>query len=736
MAANLLPRGFRKRVARQKALDELAAERQLAQLRDQSMTSNTLSQIGAVAGLAKDAYGLADKVVPLFGRKGDSSKQTTLTDDFDEAIYEADRGKPGPARGRFEPLADQFSAAGANGPANPNPPPASDNRAETPQPLSARAAPTPERMGMAALERSGRAGQEFDWNVPAYPMKGTMDTAMREAADVGGFDFDMGGAAGPRSDDYDAAEARDRATMKLAGGQPVMPGPLSGLRFPSQARYEDGMRAVHAQMAEAERGLEGKVSDAEAARRLGDENTIDPRVTEKFAKQRSGPLRSGLGAQSAPEAGGNTFSMPRGGGRPMPSPQAAQAEPMANAQNDAGIATQSGQPRSLAAFAPDRDQLAGLMKSADGDRFSTFTQTAAALQDAAQRGDRARVKALLEASRHSRLSDVGPSTLFEMATGAHLDKARRALLKYGEIDPMLESNKARAAASAHSSQTRGDLNLFQAERGRAMLPDDLRANSASADIKVSDASVRPDLNKHKVLQAQTETRFRPSLHRSTLATQAEGRADSRNRRSWRNAEKPRAILRADETNFETALSQANARGEQPNPYIKTQDGRIVRMTTDQMRDFYARTGYLPGLHELQGISAAGVQIDPEPPRPGAGPGRSVSSADTTARERRAATESERKRLATTKAAAARPPAPVIDRTTIAKRRIDTDFNKKLVGGEVRFDGLSGRAAEKQEQMNGLVFDEMVNDLMRAGVPQREAEAHVTNLFQSKRPKAR
>lgn len=735
MAANLLPRGFRKRVARQKALDELAAERQIAQLRDQSMTNNTLSQIGAATGLAKDAYGLADKVVPMFGRKGDSSKETTLTDDFDSAIYEADRSKPGPARGRDVPTFDRVAGMAGEmvgGDISPDRDGSwnkelNKNIAGFGGVLGAPVAPEPpvapelSRMGMAALERSGRSGQELDWQVPGYPMEGTMDTAMREAEGVGGHNFDMGGAARDRDADYDAAAARDRASMALAGGRPVMPAPLAGLRFPSQARYEDGMQGVHAKMAEAERDLFLERSGAGAER-----------AGLKFGQQRSGPLRSSLGAQSAPEAvAGNTFSMPRGGGRPMPSPQAAsQASDPVSAAARAQV--------ELASFTPDRDELAGIMKSADDVRFSTFAQTAAAIMDAAQRGDRDRVKALQEASRHSRLSDVGPTTLLEMATGSHLDRARRDLLRYGEIDPMLESNKARAAGAAASSNASANFTDFKREKGEAMLSDDLRHGKAQADIAVSDAGVRPDLNRNKVLQAATETRLRPQLHRSTLATQAEGRADSRNRRGWRNKQKPLEIANRQAVNFEQATEQANSRGQVSNPYFITADGKVVRMTTDQERAYFDKYKSLPGLHELPSVSAAGGAV--EPARPGAGTGRAIGSAVATATQRRADAEDQRKRGAAAQAQDAKLAAEgqrktrSAERVEVVKRKVAESL-EKIVDGEGISRPASAAAKRAQESQLGAAFNEMVTALMGEGVSRSEAEKYVTELFNRKRTQA-
>ena len=720
MAANLLPRGFRKRVARQKALDELAAERQLAQLRDQSMTNNTLGQIGAVAGLAKDAYGLADKVVPMFASKGDSSKETAPTDDLrpvdrvSGAYEEMVGGDLSPDRdGRWNAGLNK-NIAGFGGvlgaPAAPEPP----------------VAPELSRMGMAALERSGRSGQELDWQVPGYPMEGTMDTAMREAEGVGGHNFDMGGAAGDRDADYDAAKARDRASMMLAGGQPVMPGPLAGLRFPSQARYEDGMQGVHAKMAEAERDLFLERSGANAER-----------LAVKVGQQRSGPLRSSLGAQGAPEVGGSTFSMPRGGGRPLPSPQAAQAAQAAQAP--------SPPPAQQAAVLPGRDEPGAIMIDADNDRFSTFAQTAAAIKDAAQRGDRDRVKALLEASRHSRLSDVGPATLFEMATGSHLDRARRDLLKYGEIDPMLESKKSQSAASAHSSQTRGDLNLFQEQKGRDSLPDYLRQQRAQADIMGDNARVVGRLNDNRVAQAATETRFRPKLHKNTLATGAEGRADSRNQRRWRNKQKPLEIANRQALNFEQATEQANSRGQVSNPYFRTADGKVVRMTTDQERAYFDKYKSLPGLHEPPSVSVPGIPsaaVAPEPPRPGAGPSRAIGSAVATATQRRADVESQRKRDAAAQAqnaklaAGGQRKAGSAGTVELAKRKAAEYLENKIAKGEVGWLPGSTMANRAQEGGNVAAFNEMVTGLMRAKMPPDEAEKYVIDLFNSKRVQAR
>ena len=723
MAANLLPRSFRKRVARQKSLMELDVERQKMELRDQQMAIGTMNQIGSGLGIAKGVYDMADKIVPMFATKGDKKQSpTTLSQDVESANKQAMLGTPGPARRPVAaaPAGGMVSAETPGAPAQAAPPqgsppfdpngpptavglpteagtatsvdgtdhwwnykdpypglPGQDTAPPRPYPAELqtqieadgisgmdlgpqtfapppqrRPRPTPTRQPLAGMEREGRRGNETDWLVPGQEMDGTMDIAMRRAAEAEGVDPGMVGSGG---DTYYEQGAPD---LRLAGGRPQMPAPLAGMRFPSQIRYEEGMKGVDAMMAQSERDIAARERDAF----LNESGASGERLGQKFDQQRAGPLRGGIGNQSRPDVGGSSFAFPRGGGQ-----RVAQAPQVPQGQNDqqkqreelprppwADQQQQQQQQQQV----PELDQLRAMAAEAD-PRYDTYAETAAAIRDAAQRGDRERVQVLLEASQRSRLSDVAPTSMLEVMTGSHLDAARAKLLEFGKIDPMLESHKATAKATARSTNATADTTEFNLDREEETRGDFIRDSNNNSYILADKARVTKDLNDNAVAQAKTETKWRPGLHRSTLASQAEDRTDSRNRRGWRDKEKPRQLMRADEANYESALAAANAQGQRVNPYYTDpRTGQVVEMTSDQQRDFFQRNGRLPNVESVADIadlmpfgagSAARSSV-----RPGAAAGRSVNAAGASASQadsdRRFAMDREReKRIATTSA---------------------------------------------------------------------------------------
>jgi hypothetical protein len=249
--------------------------------------------------------------------------------------------------------------------------------------------------------------------------------------------------------------------------------------------------------------------------------------------------------------------------------------------------------------------------------------------------------------------------MLEVMTGSHLDAARAKLLEFGKIDPMLESHKETAKATARSTNATADTTEFNLGREKETRGNFIRDSNNNSYILADKARVTKDLNDNAVAQAKTETKWRPGLHRSTLASQAEDRTDSRNRRGWRDKEKPRQLMRADEANYESALAAANAQGQRVNPYYTDpRTGQVVEMTVDQQRDFFQRNGRLPNVESVADIvdlmpfgagSAARSSV-----RPGAAAGRSVNAAGASASQadsdRRFAMDQEReKRIATTSA---------------------------------------------------------------------------------------
>jgi hypothetical protein len=728
MAANLLPRNFRKRVARQKALLELDVERQKMELRDQQMSIGTMNQIGSGLGIAKGVYDMADKIVPMFATKGDKKQSpTTLSQDVESANKQAMLGTPGPARRPVAaaPAGGMVSAETPGAPAQAAPPQGSPPFSTDPGPRARsdmldrqisveedadRAArfggrsapmgspveerssrdapgdkmsfddamdvqmlnlddkasvqpwmkiqpprPTPTRQPLAGMEREGRRGNETDWLVPGQEMDGTMDIAMRRAAEAEGVDPGMAGSGGNA---YYEQVAPD---LRLAGGRPQMPAPLAGMRFPSQIRYEEGMKGVDAMMAQSERDIAARERARERDAFLNESGASGERLGQKFDQQRAGPLRGGIGNQSRPDVGGSSFAFPRGGGQ-----RVAQAPQVPQGQNDQQKQREElprppwadQQQQQQQQQVPELDQLRAMAAEAD-PRYDTYAETAAAIRDAAQRGDRERVQVLLKASQRSRLSDVAPTNMLEMMNGSHLDAARAKLLEFGKIDPMLESHKETAKATARSTNANADTTEFNLGREKETRDNFINNSNNNAYILADKARVTKDLNDNAVAQAKIETKWRPGLHRSTLASQAEARADSRNQRGWRNQEKPRQLMRADEANFESALAAANAQGQRVNPYYTDpRTGQVVEMTVDQQRDFFQRNGRLPNVESVADIvdlmpfgagSAARSSV-----RPGAAAGRSVNAAGASASQadsdRRFAMDREReKRIATTSA---------------------------------------------------------------------------------------
>lgn len=689
MAANLLPRSFRKRVARQKALNELQAEKQLREMREQQMSAQTMGMIGRGLGMAGQVYDLADKVAPLFATKGDSSvwqsKDPNATNE--QYLSEATAG-----------VAKMNEAPAAQ---NPPGPPGAPRQPAPPQ------GPAPQFNLLERTILGPRAGADKDVKVNPFGEARRPDV-YRDVP--------------PETDEDLLREARETAMFAAGDGPPQMPAPLAGLRMPSQIRAAEGMAGVHAQMAENERDLFQEKSGATAARFAG-----------AMEQQRRGPLRSGFGSPVQQEVSvAPTMPNLRGGGRPAAQAPAqgpaVPSRPMAVQAPQAATAPQARAPAQDDPYSMERlTAAAATSDKALPLRYNTFHETAAAIQDAASRGDRDRVMQLQAQVRNSALRDVAPTNLREMITGSHLDAARAKLAAMGKIDPMFEANRARSYASAYADNTRGDQNVFNVERGRALLPSELRSRAASATAaEINNESLR-ERNQVALDTAKKRLRWIDPMNRSTLASQAESRAASSQGRRHREDLHPTAVMRANEAAFESALQQANAQGLRINPYAIGPDGVAREMTTDEQRKYFLQNGRLPNLQRFDPGQPT-PWADYPPPTPGAGLGRSPHAADATALQDRADRSSA---IAERRVAANKADNPVKRNAALQEIRIRMSKELAKLQKPGSNQSPSAAAIQVREQGRQRILEKAIADLGKKGVSEDEAKAMVSGWLAGK-----
>ena len=474
MAANILSRGFRKRTAKQRTLLELAAMKQMAELREEQMLSAKFGQVNSAMNIGAKAYGLADRFVPaLFGKKGDYGEGTRHEGDI-------------PSTGGLE------SAA-----------------AWKPEP---------------SLTDEQREQQE---------QQARYDRAVRGTS-----------APSAGAQQYDS---------------PIVP----NTRAP---------RGLHDMP--MDEGLQGRQMEQALAPSDADRNAYD------LAEARRGVAMASQGYH-----GGSTDPAlqypPTPQPRPAPPELPRQIQPTQQQQQQAEPAWE--------------DHPAGSY----GELYGTKAEFLSAIKDAAERGDRARVLLLQRASMQSQLRDVGPTSISDMLSGAHIDKARADISAAGKIDPMYETDRALKGAHTRQYDASADNSTESANDKRTFRPALKRDKTATAGI------------------AETEEKRRNELLSADIRQKLGRARDDNSAARDRDMTQRHRLQKMRDDNYNEALATGEAAGTRPSNYRLDNNGNPVRVSPQEQRAYWEKTGKL---YDPQRVGEG------DKPMPGSVPGGSQKGA--------------------------------------------------------------------------------------------------------------
>lgn len=569
MSANILPRGYRRRVARQRSQAELTAMRQLEEMRELQKAQIAMGLVSGGLGIGRELYGLADKIVPLFSSGGDSAAAKkygpTLSEDVQSAEREAAKGIPGPARG---PRGEQGGGAPAAAPPAAELQPAGD-AGQAAAALSAPAVAAPGAQPAFAI------GPEFDSPVGESATLGLREDLARAGQDVERLD--------PRMRDPNLPDLSDMQTASLRSRQ----------------------EAIHRDMEAEERALDFRDKHVPLAReRAANAAMTAPSrgaMLEDRQRGSSAMVRGGFGRATdepvqvdpvSPQDARQAALSPHEAWRARKAAEAQQQQPTAAGGPSSGFTPMPGE-RPGYAFdqipqdpeLPDDLDMRAVAFDAD-PRFSTKAQTMAAIQLAAERGDREAVLRLKEGAARSALRDVRPENLRDMFTGAHLDRARGEIAAAGRADPMLESKLAMNAAHADQYASQAWRSREAAMTDLMSRPDKLRKQAADAGIAVTEEQFRDPLLRQELAKRVVDNVWRAREHAANVAKNR-GVANRANTDAWRTRKlAPWQEVQAQQSARQGALSALEAEGLREGTTGYRQDGTPVQLSPQDRQRYF------------------------------------------------------------------------------------------------------------------------------------------------------